>query len=162
MQTSSLKGGRRRGSTLLLFTLMVSVLVLFAGLAVDASMLYIAQGQLQTAVDGAASGAVRLVSSDANEPEIISEFVKANMPTGFWWSSGLQVSNATVTSTETTATSNVTATATVPLLFMRLLGTNSASISAAGSEQRRVQRSDRPARVGANLCASARQNHRLV
>ena len=133
MRESSLLRRGQRGSVLLLYTAMTGFLVLLVGLAIDVSMLYIAQGQLQTAVDGAARGAVRLVGSDANETEIAKEFVKANMPTGYWWTNNLTVTKDTVTSNITQSAANVTATVQVPTLFMHWLGLTSATVAASGA-----------------------------
>ena len=132
---SSTRNERERGSVLLLYTIMAAVLVLIVGLAVDVTMLYIAQGQLQTAVDGAASGAVRLLNSTANETEISGEFVKANMPNKYWLTSGLKVTGASITNSAnlTTSSANVSATVVVPTLFMRWLSINSNTVAAAGT-----------------------------
>src|SRR5579862_1177647 len=129
-----LSGQRKgRGSIALLYTMMLFVLVPIIGLAVDVTLLYIVQGQLQIAVDGAANGAVRLVGSNANETEISTEFVNANMPRGYWWGNNLTVTNAVVTSGSTTNVANISARVQVPTLFMRWLGQNSSTVSASGT-----------------------------
>jgi Flp pilus assembly protein TadG len=132
MRESLLGRGGQRGSIVLLYTFMLFAFVPLVGLAVDATLLYIAQGQLQIAVDGAANGAVRLVGSNANETEISKEFVKANLPNGYWWSKNLTVTNAAVTSSSTTNVANISAQVTVPTLFMRWIGQNSSTITASG------------------------------
>lgn len=126
---------RRRGSVMMLFMGCAIVFFLAIGLAIDVSMLYLVKAQLQTAVDGAASGAVRLLYSNANEPEISKEFVKADMPSTFWWTSNLNVTNASITtsSDSTTSTATVSANVTAPTLFMHLLGPSSVNVAATGS-----------------------------
>ena len=58
MRASFHRGGRRRGSAMMLFALMLpAALVPLVGLAIDASRLYIVQAKLSAAVDGAALGA---------------------------------------------------------------------------------------------------------
>jgi Flp pilus assembly protein TadG len=135
MKKSMSPRGRERGSVMVLYTVMLGVLVAMIGLAVDVSMLYIAQGQLQTAVDGAASGAVRLLESTADETEISKEFVKANMPNNTWMTSGLNITSATVTTSTdlTTSSANVSAKVQVPTLFMRWFGVNANTVAAAGT-----------------------------
>jgi len=133
MHQASLLRSSQRGSAMLLYTAMAGVLVLLVGLAIDVTMLHIAQGQLQSAVDGAATGAVRLTGSDANQTEIANEFVKANLPSGYWWTNNLTVSNAVVTNTSATSVANVSASVQVPTLFMRWLGITSNTVAAAGS-----------------------------
>ena len=69
----------RRGSTLVLFTLMLpTMLIPLAGLGIDATMLYIVQAKLAAAVDGAALGAGRLLGTLASPNEIAGEFLNAN------------------------------------------------------------------------------------
>jgi Flp pilus assembly protein TadG len=133
MRERSLRPAGRRGSIALLYTMMLFALVPLVGLAVDATLLYITQGQLQVAVDGAANGAVRLVGSNANETEISKEFVKANMPNGYWFSRNLTVTNASVSSGSTANVANVSAQVTVPTLFMRWFGQTASTITASGT-----------------------------
>lgn len=125
----------RRGSILLLYTLLVGVLCCMAGLAIDISLIYITQAQLQTAVNGAANSAIRLIGSGADTTEIATEYVKANIPTGLWFTNGLNVTNVSLTnnSTNTYSTASVSAKVKVPTLFMRWLGDTSAVISATGT-----------------------------
>src|SRR5689334_13172226 len=82
-------GKGRRGSAMFFFALLLPVLVMMLGLAIDVTRQYVVQAQLQTAVDGAARGAMRLIGTGANTTEIAGEFLAANMPTGYWWSNHL-------------------------------------------------------------------------
>src|ERR1035438_10153624 len=87
--TNSYPGRRRRGSTLVLFTLMMPFLLIpLVGLGIDATMLYIVQAKLSAATDGAALGAGRLLGTLANPAEIAGDFLNVNFPTnhpaGFW------------------------------------------------------------------------------
>src|ERR1039457_4913558 len=55
MRSNSPDGRRKRGSTLVLFTLMLPTLLIpLMGLGIDATMLYIVQAKLSAATDGAA------------------------------------------------------------------------------------------------------------
>jgi Putative Tad-like Flp pilus-assembly/von Willebrand factor type A domain len=133
----------RKGSTLVLFTLMLpTMLIPLAGLGIDATMLYIVQAKLAAAVDGAALGAGRLLGTIASPSEIAGEFLTANFRTngtmGFWGANNLQPSiNVTI---GTTKTVKVTATADVPLLFARIFGFPKATVSATATATRRDSR----------------------
>src|ERR1035441_6666270 len=77
MRANFHRGGRRRGSAMVLFTTMLPTLLLpLVGLAIDGSRLYIVQAKLSGAVDGAALGAGRLLGTTADTVEIAGEFLK--------------------------------------------------------------------------------------
>ena len=124
---------RQRGSTLILFTLMLpSLLIPIVGLGIDATMLYIVQAKLSAATDGAALGAGRLLGTLADPAEIAGEFLAVNFPTnntaGFWGAFDLQPTiNYTAGITKTIS---VNATAKVPLLFARIFGQPYATVAA--------------------------------
>jgi hypothetical protein len=133
----------RRGSTLVLFTLMLpTMLIPLAGLGIDATMLYIVQAKLAAAVDGAALGAGRLLGTLASPNEIAGEFLNANFrangTAGFWGAFNLRPTIAV--SLGTTKSVHVTATADVPLLFARIFGFPTARVSAAAMATRRDSR----------------------
>src|SRR3984885_5081248 len=111
----------RRGSVMVMFTLMLPVLMMMVGLAVDRTMLFIVEAKLDSAVDGAALGAGRLLGTPANTPEIAGEFLSANFPASYW---GAYALTPTITSTDVLSlhTVSVGATVKVPLLFMRIFG----------------------------------------
>ena len=132
MLTNSRHPRRKRGSTLVLFTLMMpTVLIPMVGLGIDATMLYIVQAKLAAATDGAALGAGRLLGTLANPAEIAGEFLAVNFPTnatGFWGAYSL---TPTITYTAgITKTITVSATARVPLLFTRIFGKTNSLVSA--------------------------------
>ncbi len=140
MRASFHRGGRRRGSAIILFTTMVpALLVPLVGLAIDASMLYIVQAKLSSAVDGAALGAGRLLGTNANTTEIAGEFLNANFPTGFWGTTNL-TPNISFTKTFTSNTITVSATVDVPLLFMRILGQSQTLVAASAVATRKETR----------------------
>lgn len=133
---------RRRGSVLVLFTLMVPALIIpLVGLGIDATMLYIVQAKLSAAVDGAALGAGRLLGTLADPQEIAGEFLAANFPvgqTGMWRAFHL---TPTITfAGGITQTINVNATADVPLLFARIFGQPTATVAASAQAVRRNAR----------------------
>lgn len=138
-ETRSKRG--RRGSILIFITLALPVLVTLVGLGIDATMCFIVQTELSAAVDGAALGAGRLLSTNANPTDIATEFLNANFrvgQAGFWGSFNL---TPTITvQTGVTKTVKVDASVTVPLLFMRLLNQNAAVVSATATATRRDAR----------------------
>jgi len=134
------KFSARRGSTLVLFSLMLPlVLIPIVGLAIDGTMLYIVQAKLSAACDGAALGAGRLLGTPANTVEIAGEFLNANFPAGYWGAYNVRpdIRANTIFSTHTIT---VSATADVPLLFMRILGQNSSRVAASAVATRRDTR----------------------
>src|SRR6516162_6087622 len=142
MLTNSRNGRRKRGSTLVLFTLMLPTLLIpLVGLGIDATMLYIVQAKLSAAADGAALGAGRLLGTQADPAEIAGEFLKANFranAAGFW---GAQNLNPTINVTlGTTKTITVNATVEVPLIFARIFGQPTATVSAKAVSTRRDSR----------------------
>jgi hypothetical protein len=134
------KSDRRRGTTLILYTLMLPlVLIPLVGLAIDGTMLYIVQAKLSAAADGAAIGAGRLLGTQANTAEIAGEFLNANFPSGYWGSYNL-VPNIQVATSFSTHTITVSAQVDVPLLFMRIFGRNASTVAASAVATRRDTR----------------------
>lgn len=140
LRERSLKRSRQTGSTMLLFTTMLAlVLVPLVGLAIDGTMCYIVQAKLSAAADGAALGAGRLLGTNANPQEIAGEFVRANFPTKFWGSTNLRTS-VKVDHTFSTHTITVDASVSIPLKFLRVLRYNSATATAHAVSTRRDTR----------------------
>jgi Flp pilus assembly protein TadG len=134
-------GSGQRGIAVVWMTLMLCTFLLpMVGLAIDLTVLYSVQSKLSAAVDGGALGAGRLlnVASSSSITTIATQFVNANFPTGFWGSTA-PVVTATYTN-GLTQTVQVSATAVVPLLFMRILGFNSATVGSTGTATRRASR----------------------
>ncbi|HUK16223.1 MAG TPA: pilus assembly protein TadG-related protein [Bryobacteraceae bacterium] len=145
MQRST-RSNSRRGVIIMLVSVMMPFLLIPAvGLAIDATIIHIVQTKLQAAVDAAALGAGRLLGTSANATEIAGEFFNANFTVGangFW---GATLPNPStnpniVVVTGITKQVTVNAMATVPTLFMRILGFNSAQVSAVGQATRRDAR----------------------
>ena len=140
MAASFHRGGRRRGSAMVLFTTMLPTLLIpLVGLAIDGSRLYIVQAKLSSAVDGAALGAGRLLGTTANTTEIAGEFLNANFPAGFWGTNSL-APNITYTTSFTSHTISVSATVDVPLLFMRIFGQSQSLVAASAVATRKETR----------------------
>ena len=68
----------------MLFTLLMpTILIPLVGLGIDATMCYIVQAKLGSAVDGAALGAGRLLGTLVLPAEIANEFLSANFRAEF-------------------------------------------------------------------------------
>jgi Flp pilus assembly protein TadG len=126
----------RRGAALILYTVLLPTLLLFVGLAIDLTVLYVVQARLSSAVDAAALGAGRLLGTSANSSEIAGEFLDANYRVGYWGSYNL-VPNISVTTNASLHTIAVSASVQVPLLFLRLLRQDNCTISASATAVRR-------------------------
>jgi Flp pilus assembly protein TadG len=145
-ETRSMRG--QRGNVLLLVTFSVPLLLGLVGLAIDGTMCFIVQAQLNAAIDGATLGTGRMltgVTTDNEATDIAQAFMDANFRTslpGLW---GAQI-HGTPTIVSQAATADITksvqisATADVPLLFMRLLHFNASAAGAHGTATRRDAR----------------------
>jgi len=129
----------RRGQVIIMFTLMLPVLMMMVGLAIDRTMLFIVEAKLDAAVDGAALGAGRLLGTNANTPEIAGEFLAANFPSSYWGSYSF---TPTISSTDVLSlhTINVGASVKVPLLFMRMFGPGYNTVTSFAKTTRRDSR----------------------
>jgi hypothetical protein len=125
--------------------MMVFIILPIVGLAIDAGIMYMIKGKLQTAVDGAALGAARslaanvpLANQESNAGAAGIANFHANFPSG--WMGVTPVNDPTVNwsqSTTYTAVVQITGTVSAPTWFMRALGFNSVTVSASGTATRR-------------------------
>ncbi len=132
----SLLGKRSVAPHSILYTVLLPTILLFCGLAIDLSMLYVVQTRLSSAVDGAALGAGRLLGTQANTNEIAGEFLNANYPAGFWGTYNL-APTITVTTVASLHTIAVSATVQAPLLFLWLLRQQNCTVAASATAVRR-------------------------
>ena len=159
MTSNSRNWKRQAGSILVLFSLMLPfLLVPLVGLAIDATMLYSVKAKLQSAVDGGAIAAAQSLKSGINfttqkvtAEKTADQFIRANIivrsagVNGYWGAYNLNDttcgSNPCIVAAEDNAnkrrTVSVTASVQVPLLFMRVLGFSSGTITARGTASRR-------------------------
>jgi Mg-chelatase subunit ChlD len=133
-----------KGSVSVIFLLtLVFVLIPLTGLAIDATILYVVKLKLSAAVDAAALAAGRSLSvgQDLNSQKTSATntaqaYFTANFPNNFWNA----VATAQVTVSQTSAvlrTVTVQGQATVPTIFMQVLGVPSAVLSDSGQASRR-------------------------
>ncbi|MGO4885913.1 MAG: VWA domain-containing protein [Bryobacteraceae bacterium] len=135
----------RRGIVVIMLSLMVSVVMLpLVGLAIDGSILYLAQAKLSAAVDAAALAGARslsvgldLASQTASATATAQSFFNANFPSGYWNTSNQSVSISIAETAYKTRTVTMQASVSVPLTFMRLLGQTTSVVSAQGQASRR-------------------------
>lgn len=137
---------------MILLTFMVATLVIpVVGLGIDGSIVYWQKAKLSAAVDAAALAAGRSLSvgltlsaQETSATQTADEYFAADFQPG---SMGTTVINGNPTPNQPTVTFNQTgihtrtvsvqATATAPLYFMRILGFNTATLSATGQATRR-------------------------
>jgi Flp pilus assembly protein TadG len=135
-----------RGFVLTLYTLMMLFIIIpMVGLAIDAGIMYMIKGKLQTAVDGAALGAARslaanvsLGNQESNAGAAGIANYHANFPNN--WMQVTPVNDPTVDwsqSTTYTAVVQITGTVAAPTWFMRIFGYNTLNVSATGTATRR-------------------------
>jgi len=143
MPSSSARRSRQSGSILMLMTFMLPFLVIpLVGLAIDASVCRLVELRLQAAVDGAATGAGRLLGkvNDNVVQNVASEFLKSNFSTGggSWGAYNLNAVQGTDIKYIAGITKKVfvKARVTVPLLFLRMLGFPNVLVVAAGQANR--------------------------
>lgn len=133
-----------RGSVSVIFLLtLVFVLVPLTGLAIDATILYVVKIKLCAAVDAAALAAGRslsvgqdLASQATSATNTAQVYFAANFPVNYWNATA----NAQVTVAQTSSvlrTVTVQGQATVPTIFMQVLGISSATVSDTGTASRR-------------------------
>jgi Flp pilus assembly protein TadG len=132
-----------KGFALIYMAGILTVLLLFAGLAVDAGRAYVVKAQLTKAVDGAALGAARMLNSGDPRGEA-EQIFKANFPAGYMGTTGSDPTAAgnffSVSTIPASGVNVVTVTAatTLPTTFMSLANFNEMRISSMGEAQRRM------------------------
>jgi Flp pilus assembly protein TadG len=140
--TSDVAG--ERGFTLVYMAVILALLMVATGLAVDSGRAYIVKAQLSKAVDGAALAAARAFNSGNPQAEATQIF-KANFPPGYL---------GTSTATDPTAAANfftsdvnaasgvnvvtVTASTTLPTTFMNVGNFSQVTVGSSGQATRRM------------------------
>ena len=120
------------GAVLVLFALAALPVIIFSGMAIDASRAYYAQSVIASAVDSAAIAAGR--QADTTKAKAEAEMVfKANIPANFIGdvSSGIKVQDNGKQVT-------VTGSAIVQTTFMNLIGENSVTVNSTSMVDREV------------------------
>ena len=142
-RVTSIHGSDQRGFALIYIALIMTLLLLFAGLAVDSGRAYMVKAQLTKAVDGAALGAARMLNS-ANPRNQAVQLFNANFPSGYFNTNGGDPTAAanffTLTTDEANAVNVVTVTATtnMPTTFMSLGNITDVPVKATAEATRRM------------------------
>jgi Flp pilus assembly protein TadG len=140
---TSRPAGRESGYVLVYMALIITVLLLISGLALDAGRSYVVKAQLSKAVDGAALAAARTAGAAASQAEAVRVF-RANFPAGTLGT--LASPDPTAAAAFYTATVdgsgkkvvNVRATVALPTTFMRLANFNIVNIRSEAEATRRL------------------------
>jgi Flp pilus assembly protein TadG len=137
----------RRGISLIFTAISLVFIIPLVGLVIDAGVLYTVKTKLQMAVDAGALAAARALSrgldgasQQASARTTARAYVLVNFPTGYFnIASPVVPDNAIVIDESVTNQRSVTVTAgvTVPLYFMRWLGTNTTGVNATATAVRR-------------------------
>src|SRR5688500_11289828 len=132
-----------RGYVLIYMAFIVTALLLFSGVAVDAGRAYIVKAQLSKAVDGAALGAARNLNGGDPRGEAGRIFM-ANFPGGYMGTTSVtSPGEAGFYKLETISASGVnvvtvSASATLPTTFMTLGNFTEVTVSSSGEATRRM------------------------
>ena len=133
-----------RGYTLIYMAIMLAVLLIFTGLAVDSGRAYVVKAQLTKAVDGAALAAARNLNSGDPKAEAVRIF-RANFPTGYFGTTSATdptsdpgFFSSSVDPATGINTVHVTATATLPTTFIQLANIKEVKVSSVGEATRRM------------------------
>ncbi len=148
MSRQTRESNREAGIALILTSVATVFLSLFAGLAVDATLLMVIKGRLSAAVDAAALGAGRSLNLGSTPAEANTyaasagqAFFTANFPQGYMGVAPFDPSTA-VTSTFAQAANgvvnvSVSASVSAPVYFMRLANFSNVSLVSTGTASRR-------------------------
>ncbi len=128
----------RRGAVAVYLAVAVVPLVGFLGLAVDTTRGYLVKAQLSQALDAAGLAGGRVIFS-ANLSADIDMYFQANFPPGFM---GATVTGPNWSVSPDNETVTLSADATVPTTFMRILGHDTMSVSAATEVTRQTSMLD--------------------
>jgi Flp pilus assembly protein TadG len=133
-----------RGIALAYTAVLLAVLLIFTGLAVDSGRAYVVKAQLTKAVDGAALAAARNLNSGNPRQEAINIF-RANYPGGFmgttWVTDPASDPGFFALTTDAATginTVRVTAQTIMPTTFMKLAQFQQVTVSATGEATRRM------------------------
>lgn len=130
----SLRRETRRGGVVLLAIVLLPVVLLTAGLAVDGALLYATEAQLSVAVRGAARSAVRTPQAERAREAAEAVFV-ANFPDGLLMARHREIETFEYDSEQI----HVVGLAEAPTLFLRLLGPEAVTIRQEVREARSGQ-----------------------
>lgn len=113
---------RQQGQTLVLLAIIMVVVILFLGLAIDSGLAYVTKAQLSKAVDAAClTGMRNLAQGEATAQTLARNAFNANYVTGSRDATAPNFSSSWTTDANGNLQFNVNATATIGTFFIRLL-----------------------------------------
>lgn len=141
---------RRKGSALILFTLLLPTFIIpVVGLGIDGAILFMVKAKLSAAVDAGALAAARALNAgltmeaqEAAAKQTAREFVSANFPDKYWGSKNLrfdpdievrQINDPN----NRRRTVSITGRVDAPLIFMRIFGHEYTTVAASAVAARR-------------------------
>jgi Flp pilus assembly protein TadG len=147
MRIDDRSGGTRgrRGVALVLSALLCLAFIPMVGLAIDGSIAYLMRLKVSTALDAAVVAGARSLNTGANPQAesanaiaVATEVFNADMPTTQNWG----VSNVTFSAQSPLSATHIrtvtgSASATIPLMFMSVLGVKTTTVSLTAQAQRR-------------------------
>jgi Flp pilus assembly protein TadG len=139
MNTHRSEISRQDGFVLIYMAAIMTVLLLFSGLAVDGGRAYVVKAQLTKAADGAALAAARNLNGGDPQGEATRIF-KANFPSGYMGTSAVSDPIFSLTTDAATGVNIVTVTgsATLPTTFMSLAQFQQVTVSSSAQATRRM------------------------
>ncbi len=131
------------GFAVVYMAVVLTLMLVFTGLAVDSGRGYVVKAQLSKAVDGAALGAARALNNGNPRAEAIAIF-KANFPPGYFGTVGADPTTAadffSLTTDAATGINTVAvkASAVLPTTFMKLANFQVLNVRSTGEATRRM------------------------
>jgi Flp pilus assembly protein TadG len=131
------------GFAVVYMAVVLTLMLVFTGLAVDSGRGYVVKAQLSKAVDGAALGAARALNNGNPRAEAIAIF-KANFPNGYFGTVGPDPTTAadffSLTTDATTGVNTVAvkASSQLPTTFMKLANFQILNVRSTGEATRRM------------------------
>lgn len=124
----------QRGVSVFLFGFCLVVMVPVIGLAVDVTLMYLAQTKLSAAADAAALAGARALSRGNNETaqqqsatDVATSYFYKNYPDGYLSTVSIAAPTIAIDTTASSRTVTVTSSIQFPLTFLRWLGPNSST-----------------------------------
>ncbi|HEV3332387.1 MAG TPA: vWA domain-containing protein [Bryobacteraceae bacterium] len=135
---------KRNGYVMVFGTFMIGLILIPAlGLAIDVGLMYTAES-VTAAADGAALAGARDMARGSNNQAQLSNaqttanaYFNANFPSGYLWTTNLQVNSVAATSQTAMRTVTTTASVDLPLIFLNMLHVGPQHISTSSTASRR-------------------------
>jgi Flp pilus assembly protein TadG len=133
------------GYVMVFGTLMIGlILIPVMGLAIDVGLMYTVESVMSAAADASAVAGARSLSRGSNSAQQLANaettataYFNANFPSGYLFSSNLQVNSVAGQSQTAMRSVTTTASVTLPLIFLNMLGLRPPTISTSSTAQRR-------------------------